>query len=74
MKLTDFQKSEIKRLYDNNTLDTTDLGEIVEMIVDTTIDNDIVDFSHDEDGDMYEAYTNIVWDMIESWEDEKQQN
>lgn len=74
MKLTDFQKSEIKRLYDNNTLDTTDLGEIVEMIVDTTIDNDIVDFSDDEDGDMYEAYTNIVWDMIESWEDEKQQN
>ena len=40
----------------NSTLDESlDLDDAVEQTLDYLLDNDIVDLSEDEDGDMYEA-------------------
>jgi hypothetical protein len=71
MKLTEFQKSEIKKSYDNFEPDTFDFGAMVDLVIETTIDEGVVDFSDDEHGDQFEAYSNIVWDMIEAWEEER---
>jgi len=50
----------------NSTLDETlDLDDAVEQTLDYLIDNDIVDLSEDEDGDMYEALSNDVYDLLE---------
>jgi hypothetical protein len=57
-------KSKIKEF--NNTLDSNvELDEAVELTLDYLIDNDIVDLSDDEDGDMYEALSGDVYDFIE---------
>ena len=42
------------------------LGEIHEIIVDFCVDEYIVDLSDDEDGDLYEEFSNEVWDYLES--------
>ena len=50
----------------NSTLDESlDLDDAVEQTLDYLIDNDIVDLSEDEDGDMYEALSNDVYDLLE---------
>ena len=50
----------------NSTLDESlELGEAVDQTLDYLIDNDIVDLSEDEDGDMFEALTNDVYDLLE---------
>jgi len=50
----------------NSTLDETlDLDDAVEQTLDYLLDNDIVDLSEDEDGDMYEALSNDVYDLLE---------
>lgn len=50
----------------NSTLDESlELGEAVDQTLDYLIDNDIVDLSEDEDGDMYEALSNDVYDLLE---------
>jgi len=57
-------KQKIKEF--NNTLDSNvELEDAVELTLDYLIDNDIVDLSEDEDGDMYEALSNDVWEFIE---------
>lgn len=57
-------KSKIKEF--NNTLDSNvELDEAVELTLDYLIDNDIVDLSEDEDGDMYESLSCDVYDFIE---------
>ena len=64
MKLNEQLKQKIKEF--NNTLDSNvELEEVVELTLDYLIDNDIVDLSDDEDGDMYEALSNDVWEFIE---------
>ena len=64
MKLNEQLKQKIKEF--NNTLDSNvELEEVVELTLDYLIDNDIVDLSEDEDGDMYEALSNDVWEFIE---------
>ena len=64
MKLNEQLKQKIKEF--NNTLDSNvELEEAVELTLDYLIDNDIVDLSDDEDGDMYEALSNDVWEFIE---------
>jgi hypothetical protein len=64
MKLNEQLKQKIKEF--NNTLDSNvELEEAVELTLDYLIDNDIVDLSEDEDGDMYEALSNDVWEFIE---------
>lgn len=50
----------------NSTLDESlELGEAVDTTLDYLIDNDIVDLSEDEDGDMFEALANDVYDLLE---------
>lgn len=50
----------------NNQLDSNlELDETVELTLDYLIDNDIVDLSNDDDGDMYETLNNDVYDLIE---------
>ena len=50
----------------NSTLDESlELGEAVDQTLDYLIDNDIVDLSDDEDGDMFEALANDVYDLLE---------
>jgi hypothetical protein len=50
----------------NSTLDESlDLDDALEQTLDYLIDNDIVDLSEDEDGDMYEALSNDVYDLLE---------
>ena len=64
MKLNEQLKQKIKEF--NNTLESNvELEEAVELTLDHLIDNDIVDLSDDEDGDMYEALSNDVWEFIE---------
>ena len=54
MGLNDELKVKIKEF--NAELDeATELDDRVEQTLDHLIDNDIVDLSEDEDGDMYEA-------------------
>ena len=50
----------------NSTLDESlDLDDAVEQTLDYLLDNDIVDLSEDEDGDMFEALANDVYDLLE---------
>jgi hypothetical protein len=57
-------KSKIKEF--NNTLDSNvELDEAVELTLDYLIDNDIIDLSDDDEGDMYEALSCDVYDFIE---------
>jgi hypothetical protein len=64
MGLNDELKVKIKEF--NAELDeATELDDRVEQTLDHLIDNDIVDLSEDEDGDMYEALSNDVYEFIE---------
>jgi len=64
MGLNDELKVKIKEF--NTKLDeSTELDDRVEQTLDYLIDNDIVDLSEDEDGDMYEALSNDVYEFIE---------
>ena len=64
MELNDELKGKIKEF--NTKLDeSTELDDRVELTLDYLIDNDIVDLSEDEDGDMYEALSNDVYEFIE---------
>ena len=50
----------------NSTLDESlELDDAVEQTLDYLLDNDIVDLSEDEDGDMYEALSSEVYDLLE---------
>lgn len=50
----------------NSTLDKDlELGEAVDITLDYLLDNDIVDLSEDEDGDMFESLANDVYDLLE---------
>ena len=64
MGLNDELKKKIREF--NDKLDeSTELDDRVEQTLDYLIDNDIVDLSEDEDGDMYEALSNDVYEFIE---------
>ena len=66
MKLTEEQKNQILNQYEGLKNDEQTLGEVHEIIVDFCLDEEIIDLSDDEDGDMYEAFSNEVWDFLES--------
>ena len=66
MKLTEEQKNQILNQYEGLKNDEQTLGEIHEIIVDFCLDEEIVDLSEDEDGDLYEVFSNEVWDFLES--------
>jgi hypothetical protein len=65
MKLTEEQKNQILNQYEGLKNDEQTLGEIHEIIVDFCLDEEIVDLSDDEDGDLYEEFSNEVWDFLE---------
>ena len=64
MKLTEQIKEEIKSF--NTTLGEIDIDDAHEQTLDHLIDNDIVDLSDDEDGDMYEELSNLVYEFMET--------
>ena len=66
MKLTEEQKNQILNQYEGLKNEEQTLGEVHEIIVDFCLDEEIVDLSDDEDGDMYEEFSNEVWDFLES--------
>jgi hypothetical protein len=66
MKLTEQQKNQILNQYEGLKNDEQTLGEIHEIIVDFCLDEEIVDLSDDEDGDLFEGFSNEVWDFLES--------
>ena len=66
MKLTEEQKNHIQDQYDALTQTDKEFEEIHEMIVEHCVDEYIVDLSDDEDGDLYEEFSNEVWDYLES--------
>ena len=66
MNLTELQKTEIKKF--SSKLDdaqSMDISYIVEETLDYLLDENIIDLSDDEDGDIYESYNNSVWEYIE---------
>ena len=36
-----------------------------EEVMDTCLDNGVFNLEDDEDGDLYEEYSNLVWDYLE---------
>ena len=66
MKLTEEQKSHIQDQYDTLKQTDKEFEEIHDMIVEHCVDEYIVDLSDDEDGDLYEEFSNEVWDYLES--------
>jgi hypothetical protein len=65
MKLSDETKEKIKEFY-QGIEEGTDFDDAHEMTVDHLIDEEIVDLSDDEDGDMYEDLSNTVYEFLES--------
>jgi hypothetical protein len=66
MKLTEEQKNHILNQYEGLKNEEQTLGEVHEIIVDFCVDEYIVDLSDDENGDMYESFSNEVWDYLET--------
>jgi hypothetical protein len=66
MKLTQYQKKIIHDKYRELKNDQQTLGELHEIIVDYCLDEEIIDLSEDEDGDMFEEFSNEVWDYLET--------
>ena len=66
MKLTEQQKNQILNQYEGLKNDEETLGEIHEIIVDFCLDEEIIDLSDDENGDLFEEFSNEVWDLLES--------
>jgi hypothetical protein len=66
MKLTEDQKNHILNLYEGLKNDEQTLGEVHGIIVDFCVDEFIVDLSDDKDGDLYEEFSDNVWDFLES--------
>lgn len=66
MKLTEEQKNHIHEQYDVLKQTDKEFEEIHDMIVEHCVDEYIVDLSYDEDGDLYEEFSNEVWDFLES--------
>lgn len=64
MVLTELQKHEI-----DNILSTIDedlsFEEKHEEVMDTCLDQGVFNLEDDEDGDMYEDYSNLVWEYME---------
>lgn len=66
MELTEKQKNYIQEQYDGLKNDEQTLGELHEIIVDNCLDENIVDLSDDMVGDLFEEFSNEVWDFLEN--------
>lgn len=63
MNLTENVKKEILN-YCNNS-NGLSIEELTEEVLDFLVEEEHVDLSDDEDGDMYESLNNSVWEFIE---------
>ena len=64
MKLTEKHKEEIDRIM-SNMEDDLSLEEQHEEVMEACLDDGVFDLSDDDEGDMYEEYSNLVWDYME---------
>jgi hypothetical protein len=71
MELTTKQKNHIRGVFESIDTRYNEFEDAVETVLDSLIDNDIVDLSDDENGDLYEELYNIVWDYIEKYPNNK---
>jgi len=65
MVLTEAQMDFIEGMYNDlpSSLDT--IEDIHENIMDMCMDNEeLFDLSEDEDGDLYEEYSNLIWEYL----------
>jgi hypothetical protein len=65
MLINETIKGEIVNFCNSQDLQGLDISEVTEKVLDFLIDEELVDLSDDEDGDMYEGLSNTVWDFIE---------
>lgn len=64
MELTEAQKWDIDNILSNIDEDQS-FEDKHEEVMDTCLDNGVLDLSDDEDGDMYEEYSNLIWEYME---------
>ena len=65
MELTQEQTDFILGVYNDIPEDWENMSDIHEEVVDICLDNDeLFDLSEDEDGDMFEQYSNLIWDLL----------
>jgi hypothetical protein len=65
MELNDKQKRAIEEHYDSMDPRNIEFEDAVELVTDHLIDENLVDLSEDEDGDMHEDLYNSVWEHLE---------
>ena len=66
MELTEEQKNQILNLYEGLKNDEQTLGETHETIVDFCVVESMVDLTNDKNGDLFEEFSNEVWDLLET--------
>lgn len=67
MELTIEQTKEIDEIIDSFDYDLS-LEEKHEEVMDACLDDGVFNLEDDEDGDLYEQYSNLVWDYLEDKE------
>ena len=67
MKLTTEQIKEIDEIIDSFDYDLS-FDEKYEEVMDACLDDGVFNLEDDEDGDLYEQYSNLVWDYMEEKE------
>jgi len=65
MKLTEEQKNYVISVFDEVSTQYDEFEDIHEEVMDICIENEqVFDLSEDEDGDLYETYSNLIWDLL----------
>lgn len=64
MELTELQKHEIDNILSIIDEDLS-FEEKHEEVMDTCLDQGVFNLEDDEEGDMYEDYSNLVWEYME---------
>jgi hypothetical protein len=65
MELNKEQKEYVISVFDKVSTQHDDFDDIHEEVMDICIENDsLFDLSEDEDGDLYETYSNLIWDLL----------
>ena len=67
MELTVKQKQHISDVFESIDTQRHEFEDAVEIVLDSLLDDDIVDLSEDDNGDMYEELHNLVWDYLEKY-------
>ena len=67
MELTKNHKEFIEEKYDSMDPRNFEFEDMVTFIADELLDENIVDISDDDNGDLYEDLYNTVWEHLESY-------